>query len=208
MDKIEVSQRAREKAWAVRPGCYCEQDRTKWMAGVYDHVRIIQAFARFERDILATRTDATPVAWMPIESAPKDGAWILAKCGDISDERWAHLSSRCFVIRHMGTTDRMGLDMGWGLYPGMGVGDDWFAGWKHLPDATHPPATDVAALVEALQEARRIITEIDDYMKRPERGDWGTECALCMGELLDDDRDALARIDAALAPFTKGQNDE
>ena len=62
MDKIEVSQRAREKAWAVRPGCYCEQDRTKWMAGVYDHVRIIQAFARFERDILATRTDATPVA--------------------------------------------------------------------------------------------------------------------------------------------------
>ena len=62
MDKIDVSQRAREKAWAVRPECYCEQDRTKWMAGVYDHVRIIQAFARFERDILATRTDATPVA--------------------------------------------------------------------------------------------------------------------------------------------------
>lgn len=54
-------------------------------------------------------------------------------------------------------------------------------------------------LVEALREARRIIAEIDDYMNRPERGDWGTECALCMGELLDDDRDALARIDAALS---------
>ena len=54
-------------------------------------------------------------------------------------------------------------------------------------------------LVGALGEARRIITEIDDYMMRPERGDWGTECALCMGELLDDDRDALARIDTALS---------
>ena len=56
-----------------------------------------------------------------------------------------------------------------------------------------------ARLVGALGEARRIITEIDDYMMRPERGDWGTECALCMGELLDDDRDALARIDTALS---------
>ena len=48
-----------------------------------------------------------------------------------------------------------------------------------------------ARLVGALEDARRIITEIDDYMKRPELGDWGTECACCMGELLDDDRDAI-----------------
>ena len=54
-------------------------------------------------------------------------------------------------------------------------------------------------LVGALEAARQIITEIDDYMKRPERGDWGVECACCMGELLDDDRDAIARIDITLA---------
>ena len=76
------------------------------------------------------------------------------------------------------------------------------------PSGSVTPAADViqaafaereARLVGALGEARRIITEIDDYMMRPERGDWGTECALCMGELLDDDRDALARIDTALS---------
>lgn len=53
-------------------------------------------------------------------------------------------------------------------------------------------------LVEALEKARKIIADIDDYMKRPSRGDWGEECACCMGELLDDDRDAIAKIDAAL----------
>lgn len=54
-------------------------------------------------------------------------------------------------------------------------------------------------LCEMLEEARRIISDIDNYMMRPERGDWGAECACCMGELLDDDRGAIARIDATLA---------
>lgn len=53
-------------------------------------------------------------------------------------------------------------------------------------------------LVEALEGARKIIADIDDYMKRPSRGDWGEECACCMGELLDDDRNAITKIDAAL----------
>lgn len=53
-------------------------------------------------------------------------------------------------------------------------------------------------LIEALREARKIIGGIDDYMKRPSRGDWGEECACCMGELLDDDRKSIAKIDAAL----------
>jgi hypothetical protein len=59
-------------------------------------------------------------------------------------------------------------------------------------------------LVEALREARRIIADIDDYMKRPSRGDWGEECACCMGELLDDDRNAIAKIDAALKEAGRG----
>lgn len=53
-------------------------------------------------------------------------------------------------------------------------------------------------LLEALAEARRIIAEIDDYQRRPERGEYGVECACCMGELLDDDHEAIARIDSAL----------
>ena len=63
--------------------------------------------------------------------------------------------------------------------------------WNTRADSHH-------RLVEALEAARKIIADIDDYMKRPSRGDWGEECACCMGELLDDDRDAIAKIDAAL----------
>lgn len=59
-------------------------------------------------------------------------------------------------------------------------------------------------LLEALEAARKIIGDIDDYMKRPSRGDWGVECACCMGELLDDDRKAIAKIDAAIS-LAKGE---
>lgn len=55
------------------------------------------------------------------------------------------------------------------------------------------------ALREALKKARKIISDVEDYMARPDRGDWGSECALCMSELFDDDREAIAAIDAALA---------
>jgi hypothetical protein len=57
----------------------------------------------------------------------------------------------------------------------------------------------IAELVAALSEARRIIADIDEYMQRPDRAGWGVECALCMGELLDDDREAISRIDVTLA---------
>ena len=65
--------------------------------------------------------------WQPIESAPKDGTRILAITGKIDDERWSNLSHREFVIWHLGG------DVGWSLYPGMGVGDDWLAAWQPLP---------------------------------------------------------------------------
>lgn len=74
--------------------------------------------------------------------------------------------------------------------------------YRPAPES-HPPRNDAA--VEALREARRIIAGIDDYMKRPDRGDWGAECACCMGELLDDDRQAIAQIDTALASIKQGK---
>lgn len=64
--------------------------------------------------------------WEPIETAPRDGTEILAITGDIADERFKHWSRRRFVIRWLGVGD-------WALFPGMGVGDDWLAGWRPLP---------------------------------------------------------------------------
>ena len=57
--------------------------------------------------------------------------------------------------------------------------------------------------VTQLTRARRIIADIDDYMARPGRGDWGEECACCMGELLDDDRPTMIVIDAFLQEHEK-----
>lgn len=54
------------------------------------------------------------------------------------------------------------------------------------------------SLEDALKKARHILYDIDEYQKRPERGDWGVECACCMGELLDDDRKDLAFIDSVI----------
>jgi hypothetical protein len=60
--------------------------------------------------------------------------------------------------------------------------------------------SEVKVLREALVKARAMLAEIDEYQQRPERGDWGVECACCMGEMFDgSDRAALAEIDAALS---------
>lgn len=44
-----VSQEAREAAWRVRPSCYCDADKARWMSGAYDRCAEIQAFASFEQ---------------------------------------------------------------------------------------------------------------------------------------------------------------
>lgn len=72
-------------------------------------------------------------------------------------------------------------------------------GWAYAQDQQLRLMTERNAVREALVKARTLIAEIDDYQKRPERGDYGVECACCMGELLDDDRQTIAEIDAALA---------
>jgi hypothetical protein len=76
--------------------------------------------------------------WKPIETAPKDGTWVLAIVGGASD-RWKHLNGRAFVIRHEGKTPS-GFDLGWSVYPGFGgTGDQWFTHWMPLPA---PPLTE------------------------------------------------------------------
>ena len=142
MDKIEVTN------GAVDPDHYGPiGDAARGIASYCDNPQRVHVYtAAFDaiKDILATRTDATPVAWMPIESAPK----------------------------------------------GVPTEDVGCRG-----ETSHPPATDVAALVEALQE---VISATGDYL--PPDGISEQEC---IGRVIDATDNP--KIIAALAPFTKGQ---
>src|SRR3546814_2292701 len=80
-----------------------------------------------------TRPESALQGWQPIETAPRDRTQILAVTGEIAGEPWSYLSHRQFVVFHLGKSDRIGLDLGWALFPGMGCSDEWLAGWMPLP---------------------------------------------------------------------------
>ncbi|MEN5147219.1 hypothetical protein [Brevundimonas diminuta] len=74
------------------------------------------------------------VEWRPIETAPRDGRYILAMMTG-ADDRWEHLNGRAFVIRNR-SLSADDYDLGWDVYPGFGgVSDRWFSGWLPLPPA-------------------------------------------------------------------------
>jgi len=69
--------------------------------------------------------------------------------------------------------------------------------------AAHPQA--ILALLDERDALRAaglsllaLVDETDAYQKRPESGDWGVECACCMGELFQDDRAAIETARQAL----------
>jgi len=66
--------------------------------------------------------------WQPIETAPKDGRYIIAIYRP-RDGYASHLYGRAFIVRHEGVTDD-GLDLGWALFPGFGgVPDGCMGEW-------------------------------------------------------------------------------
>lgn len=96
----------------------------------------------------------------PMDVAPTDG-YILAKTlPRPDDERFSHYGDRWFAVRHAGRTSQMDLDMGWHLFPGMGVSADWFAGWMHIPEKDRI-ATLEAQLAEAGENIRQNLVELE-----------------------------------------------
>lgn len=164
MDKIDVTQNARQAAFDAYLTCYESVPNDLWLQallnGKHDGDEMAQAFARFERDILATRTDATPVAWMPKESAPKDGtpflaivdgeeypitlrwnAYDAAAQEEIGEDGYFHYADEALAEIDPDALQRFSEGFVWWPLP---------AASDHIEEPrAMVPATDVAALVEA-----------------------------------------------------------
>lgn len=75
--------------------------------------------------------------WRPIETAPRDGTYILAIVAENDSRQMGHLAGRVFAIRHEGRTES-GYDMGWAVFPGYGGAcDELFSHWMPLPPLPH-----------------------------------------------------------------------
>lgn len=117
--------------------------------------RTPERMASWTRAVAATAlaSGARGEAWRPIESAPRDGTFVLALVGGATD-RWEHLNGRMFAIRHEGKTPSE-FDLGWSVYPGFGgAADGWFSGWQPLPAS--PSQERCGDLVEASQSLRSV----------------------------------------------------
>lgn len=84
--------------------------------------------------LTALRDSTDRDRWQPIETAPRDGRYIVALYRSL-DGYAAHLDGRAFVVRHEGVTPS-DYDLGWALYPGYGgVPDKCLSAWIPLPPA-------------------------------------------------------------------------
>ena len=141
MDKIEVTQDDKDAAASLMSD-----------VGLFSNVLTAKAVQAFARHRLATRTDATPVAWDDLANAIRMEL-IFFRDGAVFD---AQVKNETDILMQL------------------------------VRAFVDPPATDVAALVEAAKETNAALERDGDP---------------AFAHLI------LANK-AALAPFTKGQNDE
>ena len=202
MDKIEVSQRAREAAAALweRKDGMVSIIAANTRLGNMDDLPTAQAFARFERDILATRTDATPVARKQFP--------ILGSRGAKIDLQLVEDHGKQAYSNHYQTVERLAERGGLSWCELHAVLNN--RPWQKLDENTaiaecraiearylgafNPPATDVAALVEAAQASAEGWANAVELNLLPVQH-WQTA------------NDLQRQLRQALAPFTKGHND-
>ena len=114
-----------------------------------NHHPLAEASETEWRKLQAALTAALPIIepqWQPIETAPKDGTYIIAVVAPSTSRFLQHHEGRAFVIRHEGFLGS-GYNMGWAVYPGYGGAPDGsFTHWMPLPA---PPA--IRALAEEAQ---------------------------------------------------------
>lgn len=158
MDKIEVTQADRTLYHQLLSLGSVNLNRRRMGLPIVDGFELIAAHR------LATRTDATPVAWLHT---------LHMECGQVT----TRLTDWDCVDPDEPT---------WGAFgrPGRDYSEEYRVTTQPL--YPHPPSTDVAALVEAAKETNAALERDGDP---------------AFAHLI------LANK-AALAPFTKGQNDE
>jgi len=76
---------------------------------------------------------------------------------------------------------------------------------RHRIAALAAKEAEIAKLREGLEKARKIIRDIEDYMARPERGDWEAECAAA--DRAQAVRNAQAEAIMILRRISEGHND-
>ena len=65
--------------------------------------------------------------------------------------------------------------------------------------AAREAADRIERLERALANVLPLLNDLDEYIKRPEHGEYGVECAVCMGEWFEPgDRAAINEATAAL----------
>jgi len=196
MDKIEVTQADRTLYHQLLSLGSVNLNRRRMGLPIVDGFELIAAHR------LATRTDATPVARKQFP--------ILGSRGAKIDLQLVEDHGKQAYSNHYQTVERLAERGGLSWCELHAVLNN--RPWQKLDENTaiaecraiearylgafDPPATDVAALVEAAKDALPFMTQLRAGI-----------CLKTDGKIVSADS-AYQNLYAALAPFTKGQNDE